>query len=921
MTPRRFTFVSVANVSTNRERTPIFLSLMMHKREETLLRELDHANLDENGQPIDEVLLQNSPHGLASPVELTLTGNHVTTANTKPIIHDQSQHSSIVDLDHLRSRINRYVYSLSLKGPLKFAGHPTIDGPYVRLDQDDILAVNSGLQALEPRHPINQSLLTFQNNLIMSMKETLEIETHRVGEIAEEKDALIKRIVRELDRIDDFKEKEWERQRRGENDEDSDTSVFQRTTRFLAPSALGGIFDHPSYAPRMWATSSGCVTATRLLAEHNSPFGGMLDRGTGIARYPKRPTYCHRPTPTSRPCNTKLWKTRVIRGNQIQYPIRTYLHQDLKQWIARFLSRPGVEDLIDSAARSHEKEDMEDIWHASTFCQFPGPDGKPFLSPSIQEGRYVFSLGVDGFNPFQNKVAKQNVTVTGIKAWGHSLQEPLPPSTLALNLSSFIYARIEVSGGRKANQSTEDMPSKPVIPPRPSKKTLLTDAESARLLVEGAAMVSDLSLLRFTKPTLASLCDAKNERRSGNKNDLVGRLLNWRLAQNLPSTRTTLEASSTGKEVRNSQRKAEEYISASSEVDPDTLMSYTRIVLVALCSERHLSIVGQKKILVQRLVRWRAEQDQQDRNDHEVPADFGNIHNSHSTELPGRASDMNDDQLHRVILGQSLVTEIRKDMLRTELPTWVSRAPKALGSTAQGKLSADQWRAACTINMIITLVRLWGRKDGVVKAMLDNYMDLVTAVELGCMLIISPGHISQYDFYMQRYLENFKNLYKTLRLVPSHHISLHLGEFLCSFGPVHAWRAFAFERYNYLLQRENTNGKFANFRTLIQEGRIRAVVSDMVDAYSKFAGEDRRGTRIRDVLQWEKPVTAQGQTRPAAKEVVLEGELYSALLQLIDTTEQFRYVGEGDPFPQAQNQRLLVSSRYFFTIGIQQMAV
>jgi len=45
--------------------------------------------------------------------------------------------------------------------------------------------------------------------------------------------------------------------------------------------------------------------------------------------------------------------------------------------------------------------------------------------------------------------------------------------------------------------------------------------------------------------------------------------------------------------------------------------------------------------------------------------------------------------------------------------------------------------------------------------MLDNYMDLVTAVELGCMPVISPGHISQYDFYMQCYLENFKDLYKT----------------------------------------------------------------------------------------------------------------------------------------------------------------
>ncbi|KAG2738628.1 hypothetical protein P692DRAFT_20673624, partial [Suillus brevipes Sb2] len=57
---------------------------------------------------------------------------------------------------------------------------------------------------------------------------------------------------------------------------------------------------------------------------------------------------------------------------------------------------------------------MEDIWHASTFRQFRGPDDKLFLSPMIDEGRYLFSLGVDGFNPFQNKVAKQNVTVTGM---------------------------------------------------------------------------------------------------------------------------------------------------------------------------------------------------------------------------------------------------------------------------------------------------------------------------------------------------------------------------------------------------------------------------------------------------------------------------------------------------------------------------
>jgi hypothetical protein len=157
-----------------------------------------------------------------------------------------------------------------------------------------------------------------------------------------------------------------------------------------------------------------------------------------------------------------------------------------------------------------------------------------------------------------------------------------------------------------------------------------------------------------------------------------------------------------------------------------------------------------------------AELNQYHNNVHEAPADFENSYDSPLPEHSGPTRDMNSNPLHCVILSQSLVTEIRKDMLHTELPTWVSKAPKALGSTAQGKLSADQWHATCTINMTITLVQLWGGKNSVAKAMLDNFMDLVTAVELGCIFIISPGHINQYEFYMLHYLENFKDLYKTL---------------------------------------------------------------------------------------------------------------------------------------------------------------
>ncbi|KAG1786748.1 uncharacterized protein HD556DRAFT_1313240 [Suillus plorans] len=70
----------------------------------------------------------------------------------------------------------------------------------------------------------------------MSMKEALEIETHNVGEIMKEKDALIQRIVRELNRANDLKEKEWERQQKGDNDEDSDMFI-NTDPYFNAPHA------------------------------------------------------------------------------------------------------------------------------------------------------------------------------------------------------------------------------------------------------------------------------------------------------------------------------------------------------------------------------------------------------------------------------------------------------------------------------------------------------------------------------------------------------------------------------------------------------------------------------------------------------------------------------------------------------------
>jgi len=162
--------------------------------------------------------------------------------------------------------------------------------------------------------------------------------------------------------------------------------------------------------------------------------------------------------------------------------------------------------------------------------------------------------------------------------------------------------------------------------------------------------------------------------------------------------------------------------------------------------------------------------------------------------------------------------------------------------------------------------------------MLDNYMDLVTAVKVASMRTMTPARIASYNLHMDRYLKNVLELYPQINLTPNHHLSAHFGELLQRFGPTHAWRCWIFERINYMLQQIPTNKKFGtsvccmlardivsllclpdelektmfeNFciaqslRSLITPGQLPDVLSRFVDVFTKtFRDERSRGTLI-----------------------------------------------------------------------------
>lgn len=158
--------------------------------------------------------------------------------------------------------------------------------------------------------------------------------------------------------------------------------------------------------PKCWALTSYCSSTDNPVTKQNPD--------------PPIPLCQEKLTSGSNICGERLWKRATVHNKVHLTPRLTFVCQVLKEWLGRLLSRPGIEDILDSYPQEARKkgpgEDMADIWSSPTIQGLEGPDGKLFLDGPNGEGRYLFSFSVDGFNPFHNKTAKQVVTCTGFFA-------------------------------------------------------------------------------------------------------------------------------------------------------------------------------------------------------------------------------------------------------------------------------------------------------------------------------------------------------------------------------------------------------------------------------------------------------------------------------------------------------------------------
>ncbi|TEB22607.1 hypothetical protein FA13DRAFT_1614184, partial [Coprinellus micaceus] len=430
-----------------------------------------------------------------------------------------------------------------------------------------------------------------------------------------------------------------------------------------------------------------------------------------------------------------------------------------------------------------------------------------------------------------------------------------------------------------------------VDPPVPSQRTM---ENARRALYSG----DPKSLNKFKRPVVFYLCLEKNLRRAGTKKELLETLNRWvcpiqsfLLAGII--THPTLQVTP---ELVDSVENAEKGLKRRGDIPSKT----THPVMFSMCFLRRITLPRNptKAQMRQILLDWWAFTAPLQRFASLIPSNPPPAPEEYVESLLEKP-----DRRESVVLGRTILQAYKEDRANMELPPWLHAAPKKAGSAGHGKLSADEWRTFCCVNLVVTLVRLWGHTPEKPQyRMLCNYMDLVIAVETASTLVTSEADVQLYEFHMKSYLDGLKDLYKEAKVVPNHHLSLHVPEFLRRFGPGPNQRTFGMERYNNVLQRIPTNrqlGKMegtymrvaahrANLLPLIERPEVRSQITELYDQFRDVVNEDNRGTRIHDVLSLDHLSDAR-ETNDESPEVQLSPTTSHQLTNLLNAETEGRH--------------------------------
>lgn len=161
------------------------------------------------------------------------------------------------------------------------------------------------------------------------------------------------------------------------------------------------------------------------------------------------------------------------------------------------------------------------------------------------------------------------------------------------------------------------------------------------------------------------------------------------------------------------------------------------------------------------------------------------------------------------VLGLEVLSEIRDDMERTTIPSWLKQPPLGFATFSHGKIQAEEYKSLAVISMTITLVRLWGRYPaGPLRDRLDHFLHLMLAVRIVSFQSLVESDIVAFEHHYGQYMKGLRTLYPHATVTPVQHMGLHMPRFLRSMGPTVRYSESTCELFNGMLQNISTNFKF-----------------------------------------------------------------------------------------------------------------
>ncbi|KAJ3906583.1 hypothetical protein F5879DRAFT_1068746, partial [Lentinula edodes] len=168
-----------------------------------------------------------------------------------------------------------------------------------------------------------------------------------------------------------------------------------------------------------------------------------------------------------------------------------------------------------------------------------------------------------------------------------------------------------------------------------------------------------------------------------------------------------------------------------------------------------------------------------------------------------------------------MILTVRQVIQEVTVPSWISKPSEYIGLPRAGTPKADNWRRLFAIFLPLALLSMWQVLSPLAASdAKDMGSVLDTSLYLTCALIAMTKHKSRlqdrlnFREYLRCHILGLKHNFPGW-ILPSHHVSFHIFDYMDLFGPVHNFWCFPGERLISRLRNITINHKIGEFESTL----------------------------------------------------------------------------------------------------------